>query len=127
MRFGENTAFASIKLMPVSDYKLLPLARFIKGKKVNEASSQLDFLNKKFAKNLRDLLLSCIANAKHNHGLDVEKLIVDRVLIGRAMILRRFMARGRGRSTRINKRYSRVTIVVRQLDSEIASNQKQKK
>jgi large subunit ribosomal protein L22 len=122
-----NTAKASIKLLPISDYKLRLLARFIQGKPVALAERHLMFSTKKFAEHLRQLLLSCIANAKNNNGLDVSRLVVDKVMVGKALVLRRFTARGRGRSSRIEKRYSNVTLIVRQSDeNDVVSNKVKK-
>jgi large subunit ribosomal protein L22 len=53
-----------------------------------------------------------IANAENNHSLDVDRLIVTRAEVGRAMVMKRFHARGRGRSASVEKWFSHLKIVV---------------
>ena len=74
---------------------------------------------------MKKLLQSCIANAKHNYGLDMENLIVHRVDVGRAFIMKRFLPCGRGRSARIEKRFSNLRIIL--TDKQAVDNNKIKK
>lgn len=86
------------------------VANMIKGMKAFDALMQLKFSTKRAAKDLYLVLNSAIANAENNHSKDIDNLYVDQVIVGRAFVLRRFHARGRGKASGIKKPYSNVTI-----------------
>jgi large subunit ribosomal protein L22 len=67
---------------------------------------------KKGAELVSKVLSSAVANAEHNHGVDIDDLKVSRVLIDEAPQLKRFAARAKGRGTRIIKRNSHITVAV---------------
>ena len=62
-------------------------------------------------------LESAIANAENNHDLDVDDLIVSEAHVGKGIVMKRFATAGRGRSARIMKPFSQLTIVVRQVET----------
>jgi len=66
------------------------------------------------AKDVRKVLASAIANAENNHNLDVDALVVAEASVGKSITMKRFATRGRGKSTRILKPFSRLRIVVRE-------------
>ena len=103
---------ASLKYVKCSFYKLNLVASLIRGMSVLDAIAQLSFCEKRVAVVVRKLLLSAIANAKNNFKIDSNKLYISRVDVGKAMVLKRSMPRGRGRSTRIEKRFSNLCIVL---------------
>jgi large subunit ribosomal protein L22 len=116
----ENEAMAVARMLRVSPQKLTLLAQLIRGKKVAAALADLEFSRKRIAKDVRKCLQSAIANAENNHDLDVDELIVAQAHVGKALVLKRFMARGRGRGARVFKPFSHLTIVVRQVEPEAA-------
>jgi large subunit ribosomal protein L22 len=59
-----------------------------------------------------------VTNAENNHNLDVDRLVVAEASVGRTMSMMRFHARGRGRASRVEKPFSRLTIVVREAEKE---------
>jgi large subunit ribosomal protein L22 len=67
---------------------------------------------------VRKALESAIANAENNHDLDVDDLVVAEAHVGKALVMKRFSPRARGRSARINKPFSNLTIVVRQVEEK---------
>ena len=69
------------------------------------------------AGDVRKLLQSAIANAENNHGLDVDRLVVSEASVGKTLKMKRFRARARGRAARIEKKFSNMTIVVREQDA----------
>ena len=69
---------------------------------------------------MRKCLQSAIANAENNHDLDVDELVVSQAHVGKALVLKRFHPRGRGRMGKILKPFANLTIVVRQVQSEAA-------
>jgi large subunit ribosomal protein L22 len=118
----ENEAQAVARMLRVSPQKLNLLAQLIRGKKVAAALADLEFSRKRIAKDVRKCLQSAIANAENNHDLDVDELIVAQAHVGKALVLKRFMARGRGRGARVFKPFSHLTIIVRQVEAEAAKS-----
>ncbi len=116
----ENEAKAVLRMLRVSPQKLNLLAQLIRGKKVSTALADLEFSRKRIAKEVRKCLESAIANAENNHDLDVDDLIVKEAFVGKALVLKRFHARARGRGARILKPFSNLTIVVRETPAEAA-------
>ena len=116
----ENEAKAVARMLRVSPQKLNLVAQLIRGKKVATALADLQFSNKRIAKDVKKCLESAIANAENNHDLDVDELVVSQAHVGKALVLKRFAPRGRGRMGRILKPFANLTIVVRQVESQAA-------
>ncbi len=114
---AENEAKAVAKMLRISPQKLNLLAQLIRGKKVAAALADLEFSRKRIAKDVRKCLESAIANAENNHQLDVDDLVVAQAHVGKGLVIKRFHARGRGRSGKILKPFSHLTIVVRQVEA----------
>jgi len=114
---AENEAKAVSKMLRISPQKLNLVAQLIRGKKVASALADLEFSQKRIAKDVRKCLESAVANAENNHDLDVDELVVAEAHVGKALVIKRFSPRGRGRVGRILKPFSHLTIVVRQVDA----------
>jgi large subunit ribosomal protein L22 len=114
---SENEAKAVTRNIRVSPQKLNLVAQLIRGKKVASALADLQFSRKRIAQDVKKCLESAIANAENNHDLDVDDLIVAEAHVGKALVMKRFHPRGRGRSGRIFKPFSHLTIVVRQVEA----------
>ena len=97
-----------------SAQKLNLVAGLIRGKKASDAMNILAFSTKGMAVDARKVLASAIANAETNHNLDVDALVVHEASVGKSITMKRFATRGRGKSTRILKPFSRLRIVVRE-------------
>jgi large subunit ribosomal protein L22 len=117
-RVGDNEALAVGTTIRGSAQKLNLLAALIRGRKVEDALNILSFSKKGMADDVRKVLASAIANAENNHNLDVDALIVQEASVGKALSMKRFMARARGKSSRIVKPFSRLRIVVREHEEE---------
>ena len=113
----ENEAKAISRMLRVSPQKLNLVAQLIRGKKVATALADLQFSQKRIAKDVKKCLESAIANAENNHDLDVDDLIVAEAHVGKALVIKRFTPRGRGRVGRIFKPFANLTIVVRQVEA----------
>jgi large subunit ribosomal protein L22 len=111
-RVAENEAMAKLRMLKTSPQKLNLVATMIRGKKVEKALSDLTFSKRRIAGTVKKTLESAIANAENNHSLDVDRLVVSRAEVGRAAVMKRFHARGRGRSSTIEKWFSHLKIVV---------------
>jgi large subunit ribosomal protein L22 len=114
----ENEAKAVARNILVSPQKLNLVAQLIRGKKVAAALADLAFSRKRIAHDVKKCLESAIANAENNHDLDVDDLIVTQAHVGKGLVMKRFHARARGRAGRIEKPFSHLTIVVRQVEAE---------
>jgi large subunit ribosomal protein L22 len=111
----ENEAKAVARMLRVSPQKLNLVAQLIRGKKVAAALADLEFSRKRIARDVRKCLESAIANAENNHELDVDELVVAEAHVGKAIVIKRFHPRGRGRMGRIFKPFANLTIVVREV------------
>jgi len=111
----DNEAKAVVRMLRVSPQKLNLLAQLIRGKKVSAALADLEFSRKRISTEVRKALESAIANAENNHDLDVDDLVVGEAFVGRAMVMKRFSPRARGRAGRIEKPFSNLTIIVREV------------
>ena len=111
---ADNEAKAYAKFIDSSPYKLNLVAELIRGKPAGKALVDLDFSTKRTAKDVKKVLQSAIANAENNHSLDVDRLYVSEATVGKQMVIKRWMARGRGKAGSIQKFFSNLTIVVRE-------------
>jgi len=113
-RVADNEAMAVLRMLRTSPQKLNLVAGLIRGKKVDKALADLTFSKRRIAGDVKKCLQSAIANAENNHNLDVDALVVAEASVGKGIVMKRWHARGRGKSTRILKPFSRVRIVVRE-------------
>ncbi len=95
-----------------SPRKLNLVAQSIRGLDVSKAIAELTFSKKRIAKSALEVLQSAIANAENNHQLNIDKLYVSEAYVGKSLVMKRMNARARGRSARILKPFSNLTIVV---------------
>jgi large subunit ribosomal protein L22 len=115
---SDNEAKAVARNLRVSPQKLNLVAQMIRGKKVSNALAELEFSRKRISQDVRKCLESAIANAENNHDLDVDGLVVVQAFVGKALVMKRFHARARGRGARILKPFSNITIIVRETKAE---------
>jgi len=115
---ADTEAKAVARMLRVSPQKLNLLAQSIRGKKVAAALADLEFSRKRIARDVRKCLQSAIANAENNHDLDVDDLVVAEAHVGKALVIKRFHPRGRGRMGRIFKPFAHLTIVVREVEAQ---------
>jgi large subunit ribosomal protein L22 len=115
------------KNLRVSPQKLNLVAGLIRGKKVDQALADLEFSRKRIAQDVRKCVMSAVANAENNHGLDVNALVVSEAWVGKNLVMKRFAARGRGRGFSIMKPFSQITVVVRQKDEDAGDTAKKAK
>jgi large subunit ribosomal protein L22 len=113
-KVADNEALAVGTTIRGSAQKLNLVAGLIRGKKAGDALNILSFSTKAMAVDVRKVLASAIANAENNHNLDVDALVVAEASVGKSISMKRWTPRGRGKSSRIVKPFSRVRIVVRE-------------
>ncbi len=113
-RLAETEAKAYLHGLKISPRKLNLVAQTIRGKSATAALNELAFSRKRIAHDVRKVLQAAIANAENNHQLDVDRLYVSQATVGRALVMTRFHTRGRGRSARVEKPFSNLTVIVRE-------------
>ncbi len=123
-RVKDNEAMAMAKFLRTTPGKLNLVAAMIRGKAAGKALTDLEFSNRRIAKDVRKVLASAVANAENNHNLDVDKLVVAEAYVGKSVKMRRFSARARGRAAPIEKHFSRLTIIVREGEAKVAPKKK---
>ncbi len=119
-REAAHEARAKIVNLRTSPRKLNLVAQSIRGLPVQRALNELEFSQKRIAKDVRKALYSAVSNAENNHNLDIDNLVVAEAFVGKNILMKRFAARARGRGVRIEKFFSEITIVVRELGQEAA-------
>ncbi|TPG22574.1 50S ribosomal protein L22 [Sphingomonas koreensis] len=117
-KVGDKEALSVGTQIRGSAQKLGLVAALIRNKKAGDAMNILQFSTKGMAVEARKVLASAIANAENNHNLDVDALVVAEASVGKSITMKRFATRGRGKSTRILKPFSRLRIVVREQEEE---------
>src|SRR5215510_297207 len=119
-KLGENEAQAVVRNLRVSPQKLNLVAQMIRGKKVDVALAELEFSRKRIARDVRKCVMSAVANAENNHSLDVNDLVVTQAHVGKNIVMRRFHARGRGKMAPVEKPFSQLTVVVKEIPEAAA-------
>ena len=114
----DNEAKAIARMLRVSPQKLNLVAQLIRGRKASAALADLQFSRKRIAVDVKKCLESAIANAENNHDLDVDDLMVVEAHVGKALVLKRYSPRARGRSGQIFKPFANLTIVVREIEAQ---------
>lgn len=115
-RVADNEALAIGKMIKGGPQKLNLVAEMIRGKKVERALNDLTFSKKRVSNEVKKILESAIANAENNHNLDVDSLVVAEASVGKSLVMKRWRPRARGRSAKILKPFSRIRIVVREVE-----------
>ena len=120
---ADNEAKAFSASIRISPQKLNLVAASIRGLAVQSALTQLTFSKRRIAQDVKKVLQSAIANAENNHQLDVDRLVVSEAYVGKAIIMKRWRARARGRVGKIVKPFSNLTVIVRER-AEAAAEEK---
>ena len=113
-QLSESEAMAIGRNLRTSAQKLNLVAETIRGQSAEAALSELTFSKRRIAGAVKKVLQSAIANAENNHQLDVDRLYVALASVGKSFSMRRYRPRARGRSGKIIKPFSTITVVVRE-------------
>ena len=114
----DNYAMALDRSVRSSSQKLNLVAESIRGMEASKALVQLEFSKKRIASDVKKVLQSAIANAENNHNLDIDKLVVSEAYVGKALVMKRFRPRARGRGGKILKPISNLTVIVKEEKQE---------
>jgi large subunit ribosomal protein L22 len=118
-RLADNEAMAVGRRMRISPRKLGLVADDIRGLAVAAAINRLGFSRRRIARDVRKVVESAVANAENNHDLDVDRLFIAEASVGRALVMKRWRARARGRMAQILKPFSHLTVVVREREEPL--------
>ncbi len=114
----QNYAKAEVNYVRISPRKVKIVIDLIRNKPVGDALAILKHTPKAASEIVEKLLLSAMANAENNHGMDVEKLYVAEIYSNAGPMLKRIRARAQGRAFRILKRTSHTTIILKERDAK---------
>ena len=113
---NKKQAFARAKSIRTSGQKLNLVAKSIRGCNIKVAIDQLTFSKKRVSREVLKVLNSAIANAENNFGLDIDKLVVAEAYVGKSIVMKRMRPRARGRAARILKPFSKLTILLKEIE-----------
>ena len=113
---NKKQAFARAKSIRTSGQKLNLVAKSIRGCNIKVAIDQLTFSKKRVSREVLKVLNSAIANAENNFGLDIDKLVVSEAYVGKSIVMKRMRDRARGRAARILKPFSKLTILLKEIE-----------
>jgi large subunit ribosomal protein L22 len=118
-KLADNEAVAFGRMIRTSPQKINLVARSIRGKSCEAALNDLKFSTRRIAVEVKKVLQTAIANAENNQQLDLDRLFVAEASCGRAFVMKRWRPRARGRTGRIFKPFSNLTIVVREREETV--------
>jgi large subunit ribosomal protein L22 len=95
-----------------SPRKVRLIADLVRGKQVEKAITEIEFLNKKASGAFTKLLNSAVANAEHNFNTKKSDLFVKEIRVDKGLVMKRFMPRAFGRAAPIRKKMSHITLVL---------------
>ncbi len=110
---------AKLRFLRMGPRKVRLIVDMIRGKKVTRAQDILSVMPKRAARPVLKLLNSAVANAKHNHSLNVEDLKVSQVYVDGGPVLKRWMPKAQGRATPIRERTSHITLVLGTMEPKV--------
>lgn len=108
----EKRPYATAKYIRVSPYKVRTVLDLIRGKSVKEAAAILDNLTNGGAAPTKKVLMSAVANAEHNQGMDRGDLYVAACYANGGTVLKRMQPVSKGRGHAILKRTSHITVIL---------------
>ena len=111
---------AVAKYVRVQPRKVRLVAKEVSGKPAEYSAHLLRYHRSKGADELRNVLISAMANARENHGIDPENLRISTIMVDEGPHMKRMIARAMGRGNRILKKTSHITVVVEEYEPDAA-------
>lgn len=108
---------AILKNYRQSPRKVRAVVDEVRGKKVSEAIIKLSFFPNKAALPVKKLIESAVANARHNHNMDVDSLVIKSIVVDEGFSMKRWMPKARGTAHPFKKRTSQVRVVLDGIES----------
>ncbi|MCK1975736.1 50S ribosomal protein L22 [Jeotgalicoccus huakuii] len=116
---------AVARTVRIAPRKVRLIADLVRGKEVGEAISILKLTNKRSSPVVEKLVKSAVANAEHNYDMDIDNLYISEIYADEGPTLKRFRPRAQGRASKINKRTSHITVVVKEYADEVDTEENQ--
>ncbi|QQD84278.1 MULTISPECIES: 50S ribosomal protein L22 [Jeotgalicoccus] len=116
---------AVARTVRIAPRKVRLIADLVRGKEVGEAISILKLTNKRSSPVVEKLVKSAVANAEHNYDMDIDNLYISEIFADEGPTLKRFRPRAQGRASKINKRTSHITVVVKEYADEVDTEENQ--
>ena len=110
----EKKAVATLRYARISSRKVKIVADLIRGKNVDEALATIKFTPKASSDIIEKLLKSAMANAENNHDMKSENLYIAEIYANQGPTLKRIRPAAKGSASRIRKRTSHITIVLKE-------------
>lgn len=107
-------ARAHARYIRIAPRKVQIVIDLVRGKNVNDAIAILKFTPKRASYIVEKLVKSAMANAENNYEMNTDKLYISEIFANQGPTLKRFMPRAMGRATRIRKRTSHITVVLKE-------------
>ena len=104
------------RFLRVSPRKARAVVDLIRGRTYREALTILRLTPRRACEDIEKIVRSAGANAQNNFSLDPEDMIVAEVYVDEGATLKRIRPRARGMASRLRKRTSHVTVVLREQD-----------
>ncbi len=108
----DKRPYAVAKYIRISPYKVRTVLALIRGKSVREAQAILENCPNGGAAPTRKVLMSAVANAEHNQGMDRDDLFVAECYADGGTSLKRMQPVSKGRGHAILKRTSHITVIL---------------
>ena len=105
---------AQARFIRIAPRKARIVIDLIRGRSVKEALGILRYTPRKGSKIIDKVLRSAIANAENNYNMNRDALIISRAFVDDGPTLKRFRPRAQGRASRIRKRTSHITVMLRE-------------
>lgn len=107
-----------LRYLRTAPRKVRQVADLIRGKKVEEARTILNFTRKKAAQPILKALNSALANAKNNWQIDPANLFISEIRVDEGPKYKRWRARARGQAYEIQKKTSHIALVLKDKEME---------
>ncbi len=108
----DKRAKAIARYIRISPYKVRVVLDNIRGKSVNDAIAILENTSKAGALPIKKVVLSAVANAEHNLGMNRDGLKIAECFADQGPTLKRMRPMAHGRGFRILKRTSHITVIL---------------
>ena len=96
----------------IAPRKLRLVSNMVKGMRVADALTQLEFTNKKGAEIVAKLLKSAVANAEHNFSMSADGLYIQSISCDMGKVMKRYFPRARGSAFVIRRKLSHLNLIL---------------
>jgi large subunit ribosomal protein L22 len=106
---------AKVKYLRISPRKARLVVDLVRNKRIDSALNILTVTQKRASRMIIKMLKSAVANASQNKSIDVDNLYIKKIFVDGGPMLKRFRPRAMGRTTRIRRRTSHITVILEEI------------